>query len=174
MISFGKVTKIRTIFLQTVSLCYAVAFFSLYIQLPGLYGDNGILPARSQIDTARALKEDLLALFAERPTILWLSPILGIPVEYFLDLICILGTLIGLISTVFPGLLSKFNLFVLWLFYLSLLHVGETFLSFQWDILLLEAGFLALIAAPFLPFQQDRALPGDKITMFLVRWLLFR
>jgi len=174
MISFSEVTRVRTIFLQTVSLCYAVAFFSLYLQLPGLYGDTGLLPARSQLDTARAIKEDLWSLFTEKPTLLWLCPILGLPVESALDILCLLGTLLALASTLFPFLLTKLSLFLLWIAYLSLLHVGETFLSFQWDILLLETGFLALLAAPFLPGKDKVALAGDKTTMFLVRWLLFR
>jgi hypothetical protein len=39
-----------------------------------------------------------------------------------------------------------------WLLYLSLYAVGQTFLSFQWDILLLEVGWAAVLLAP---------LPGE-------------
>jgi hypothetical protein len=37
---------------------------------------------------------------------------------------------------------------LLWLTYLSLSVVGQDFLSFQWDALLLEAGFLAIFIVP--------------------------
>ena len=37
---------------------------------------------------------------------------------------------------------------LLWLLYLSLVTVGRDFLGFQWDNLLLEAGFLAIFFAP--------------------------
>ena len=38
---------------------------------------------------------------------------------------------------------------VLWILYLSLVTVGQDFLAFQWDNLLLEAGFLAILLAPW-------------------------
>jgi lipase maturation factor 1 len=47
--------------------------------------------------------------------------------------------------------------------YLSLLYAGQTFMSFQWDTFLLEAGFLSLLLS-FAP------TPG----IWLLRWLLFR
>ena len=69
-------------------------------------------------------------------------------------------------------------------------QVGQTFLHFQWDILLLEAGMLGIILSPLWPGQQRRSLAQDRVTMFLVRsvrpivitlthsslsrWLLFR
>ena len=36
----------------------------------------------------------------------------------------------------------------LWLDYLSLTVAGQLFYQFQWDILLLEAGFLGIFLAP--------------------------
>ena len=33
------------LFLWCMSAIYVVAFASLYVQIPGLYGNNGILPA---------------------------------------------------------------------------------------------------------------------------------
>ena len=36
--------RTRTLFLRIVSVCYAMAFISLYPQVPGLYGPNGVLP----------------------------------------------------------------------------------------------------------------------------------
>jgi hypothetical protein len=46
------------------------------------------------------------------------------------------------------GLAPVFSLGLLFVLYLSLTIAGHTFLSFQWDILLLETGFLALFFAP--------------------------
>ena len=47
---------------------------------------------------------------------------------------------------------------------------------FQWDILLLETGFLTALIAPF---RIPRLIRGDhhqhdNITLWLVKWLLFR
>ena len=46
--------------------------------------------------------------------------------------------------------------------YLSLSSAGQDFLSFQWDALLLEAGFLAIF------------LGRARIVAWLFRWLAFR
>jgi hypothetical protein len=52
------------------------------------------------------------------------------------------------------------SLFVL---YLSYVHGGQEFMMFQWDLLLLETGFLAIF------------LPGrSRIVIWLFRWLAFR
>ena len=46
--------------------------------------------------------------------------------------------------------------------YLSLVNVSQEFLSYQWDILLLETGFLAIF------------LGYSRVIVWLFRWLLFR
>jgi hypothetical protein len=61
------------------------------------------------------------------------------------------------------NVLPRLSLLALYVLYLSLLYAGQTFMSFQWDTFLLEAGFLSLL----LSFA---ATPG----IWLLRWLLFR
>ncbi len=39
---------------------------------------------------------------------------------------------------------------VLWLLYMSFVHVGQIFYGYGWEILLLETGFLAVFLAPAL------------------------
>jgi hypothetical protein len=56
---------------------------------------------------------------------------------------------------------------VLWALYLSIVNVGQTFYSFGWETLLLEAGFLAIFLGPAWTFTP---LP----LVYLVRWLVFR
>ena len=48
------------------------------------------------------------------------------------------------------------SLIALFVFYLSLTIAGQTFLSFQWDILLLETGFLAIFLAPWQTLAEAR------------------
>ena len=62
------------------------------------------------------------------------------------------------------------------LLYLSLVGVGRVFLSFQWDMLLLEAGLLALLVAPLVApaAARDDAREPSLLGIWLVRWLLFR
>jgi lipase maturation factor 1 len=64
---------------------------------------------------------------------------------------------------------------LLWLLYLSLMTVGREFLDFQWDNLLLEAGFLSIFFAPLrlLP-NLSREAPPSRIVLWLLRLLLFK
>jgi len=89
-----------------------------------------------------------------------------------MELICLSCTALSLYVLCVPRHLTKPFLAALWLAYLSLFNVGQIFLRFQWDKLLLETGFLALVAAPLLPTLTS--LPTDHISLYIVRWLLFR
>src|SRR5260221_14431268 len=75
------------------------------------------------------------------PTLCWFNSSDG-----FLHFLCCGGTVLAVL--VILGVATAPSLALLWLFYLSLCVVGEPFLNFQWDALLLETGFLAIFFAP--------------------------
>ncbi|KAK7870100.1 hypothetical protein R5R35_011080 [Gryllus longicercus] len=166
----------RNLFLRGMSIVYLFAFTSLYIQIPGLYGSNGILPARTQLDSKAST---LTARIHNKPTLLWLAPYMGLDTEYMMDVLALFGVFLA-----FTGLISqKFctaPMFAgLWSLYYSLYQVGQTFMWFQWDLLLLEAGFLCILVAPlrYRPVSRRRPTPlppSDPIAFWMVRWLLFR
>jgi hypothetical protein len=56
---------------------------------------------------------------------------------------------------------------VMWVLYLSIVNVGQTFYGFGWETLLLEAGFLAA-------FLGSRDSPPPLPVMVLFWWLVFR
>ncbi|HKS97174.1 MAG TPA: lipase maturation factor family protein, partial [Terriglobia bacterium] len=76
------------------------------------------------------------------------------------------------------GIATGPSLAAAWVFYLSLVTVGGDFMSFQWDILLLEAGFLGIFFAPWTwlepPWRPPRVSPPSRTVLWLLRWLLFR
>lgn len=166
----------RNLFLRGISIVYLFAFTSLYVQIPGLYGSNGILPARAQLDSKAPT---LAARIHSKPTLLWLAPYIGLDTEYMMDVLALFGAFLA-----FTGLISqKFctaPMFAgLWSLYYSLYQVGQTFMWFQWDILLLEAGFLCILVAPlrYRPVSRRKPAPlppSDAVAFWLVRWLLFR
>lgn len=81
--------------------------------------------------------------FAALPTVLWLHGPLYIGFDYAMHFVCMLGiacsTAAATLSfrTAAGGTALLWAL--LWVLYMSLFVVGQTFLSFQWDTLLLEA-----------------------------------
>jgi hypothetical protein len=73
------------------------------------------------------------------------------------------------------GLLPGLSLVLLYLCYLSLTIAGQDFFSFQWDILLLEAGFLAIFFAPWTwRLKPKEEAPISGLGLFLLKVLLFK
>jgi predicted DCC family thiol-disulfide oxidoreductase YuxK len=161
----------RWLFLRGLGLIYLVAFVSLWTQADGLIGHNGILPA-DQFMPAVAQQCDTRGIGLDRfrllPTLCWLDAS-----DHFLDLQCAAGA--GLAVLLIVGVAPAPCLALLWLLYLSLATIGQSFFSFQWDNLLLETGFLAIFFAPlqWLP-QPAREAPPSRIALWLLRLLLFK
>ena len=122
----------KSIFYSSVGLIYLFAFSSLYVQFPGLLGHNGVLPVDSFM--SRVLSHGMS--FMEFPSLVMFAQSVKVPEDCLCDFLMLLGIVSSVIIVIgFPNPL----LFSLcWLCYLSVYLVGQTFLSFQWDILLLE------------------------------------
>jgi predicted DCC family thiol-disulfide oxidoreductase YuxK len=158
-------------FRRLLGVVYLVAFWSLGVQVTGLFGHDGILPASDYMNQVRAWAADGhvgLDRFREAPTLFWLSAS-----DAWLRGLCLGGALMAVLLIV--GLAPLVMVPLLWLFYLSLDVVGGDFLSFQWDTLLLEAGFLAIFIAPTVIRDRFRtAVDPPRLGVWLLIWLLVR
>jgi hypothetical protein len=156
----------RSLFLRLLGLVYFIAFVSLWVQVNGLIGSRGILPAADFLQAVYAQigpKSYYLL-----PTLFWFNA--G---DAALQLVCGGGALLSLllIAGIAPGPL----LLLLWTFYLSLTVAGQDFLAFQWDNLLLETGFLAIFFAPWRLWSKlSNETPPSPVWLWLLRWLLFK
>jgi hypothetical protein len=151
---------VRTLLLRALAFVYAVAFLSLFVQLPGLFGDRGILPARLFVETARELVEHP---FWEAPSIFWWID----PSDTTLQMLAAAGFVLALGGT--AGLRHPALFALLWALYLSFVSIGQTFYGFGWEMLLLEAGALAILLAPW---RAGEAVSPVVIGLF--RWLHLR
>ncbi|XP_043198942.1 lipase maturation factor 2-like [Amphibalanus amphitrite] len=158
----------RSLFLKWLAAIYLVAFLSLYMQIPGLFGANGVLPAQSQL-----LSHPSVASAWARPTLLWLRGYVGLDTSHAMEAASLLGVVLSLLAVVTEWGRVKVVLGALLVLYGSLVQVGQAFLYYQWDSLLLETGLLAVVLAPWLP-SGGRQRPSDSVGLWLVRWLLFR
>ena len=167
---------VRGLFLRSLAIIYLIAFISLWSQIIGLVGQNGILPAKSTMEslqrqvTAANIGIERYHLF---PTLCWFSAS-----DRSLQWQCAVGVLFAVLLLV--GFAPAPCLFLLWLIYLSLSTICREFLGFQWDILLLETGFLAIFFAPLtlLPSWLGRTscpvrVAPSRTVLWLLRWLLF-
>jgi predicted DCC family thiol-disulfide oxidoreductase YuxK len=150
----------RKWFLRSLGAIYLIAFISLWVQVIGLVGAEGILPVNQFLSAAYSqIGLHALSMF---PTLCWFNTS-----DLFLYFLCGGGVVLSvlLIFEIAP-VACLIGLFV---FYLSLTIAGQTFLSFQWDILLLEAGFLSIFLAPW-----TGNAPVSKAAVFLLKLLLFK
>jgi predicted DCC family thiol-disulfide oxidoreductase YuxK len=141
------------IFVRMLAVIYAIAFGSLIGQIRGLLGAHGILPV---VDYLKAVAESAGAMrFFYVPTVFWIDASDAVLVG-----VCWVG--LGVAVLVLAGIFERAGLAILFVLYLSLSTAGQEFLSFQWDALLVEAGFLAIF------------LVHSRVVVWLFRWLLFR
>ena len=156
----------RWVFLRLLGLTYLIAFVSLAVQVTGLVGADGILPAGPYLDRLRdTYGGQAFRLF---PTLLWLSSS-----DVALTGLCWFGA--ALSTLLIAGIAPVPVLALLWVSYLSLTVAGQTFLAFQWDTLLLETGLLACVYAPRgLRPTLTTEEPPSPVARWLLWWLLFR
>src|SRR5881392_2603501 len=156
----------RRWFLRALGLIFLIAFVSLWVQIDGLIGSNGIIPVGEFLPAARAqLGDRALSIL---PTLCWFNSS-----DAFLHFLCGGGVVLSLLLIF--GIAPALSLVGLVVFYLSLTIAGQTFLSFQWDILLIETGFLSIFLAPWRLWPK-RGLdpPVSRAALFLLKLLLFK
>jgi predicted DCC family thiol-disulfide oxidoreductase YuxK len=142
------------LFLRLFGLIYFAAFASFGVQALGLIGSHGILPLAQLVDALDARVGPVR--FFLMPMLFWWSAS-----DVSIQAACWAGAALSFLLVL--NLVPRVSLFLLYVLYLSLLYAGQTFMSYQWDTFLLEAGFLSLLMS----FAQR---PG----VWLLRWLLFR
>jgi lipase maturation factor 1 len=166
----------RRCFLRALGAIYLIAFVSLWIQVDGLVGSDGISPVNQFLPAVQGqLGRQAYALL---PTLCWFNSS-----DAFLHFLCGSGVLCSLLLIL--GMAPALLLGVLFVLYLSLTIAGQTFFNFQWDALLLEAGFLSIFLAPWRLWPRELLLwrqlsfapekpPVSCVGLFLLKLLLFK
>ena len=139
-------------FLRTLGAVYLFAFASFAVQAAGLIGSRGISPVGEFL---RAVREYYGGGYWQVPTLFWLNAGDGMIRAVGIAGICLSALLL-------LGVRWRILRVALFVLYLSLVTAGQEFMGYQWDALLLEAGFLAIL------------LGWSPLVIWLYRWLLFR
>src|SRR5215469_1556086 len=138
-----------------LALIFLIAFLNAVNQFKPLLGERGLLPVPQFVkDTP----------FSSSPSLFFFAP-----TDLAFTGCAWLGVLLSLVAL--AGLSERGGLWlsmlvwaVLWALYISFVNVGQTFYSFGWESILLEAGFLAIFMG------SARTLP-QFVMILLVRWL---
>ncbi|MGD8583072.1 MAG: lipase maturation factor family protein [Gammaproteobacteria bacterium] len=151
---FQDYELVASLFLRSLGIIYLIAFSSLLVQIEGLVGSGGILPVSDLLTSVAQATGS--ARYYSLPTLFWLD---------HSNLALVAANLYGCIVSlqIIFNWQQRAALVIAFVLYLSLFNVCQPFLHFQWDGLLLEAGFLAI-------FLGTRS----SIVIWLFRWLLFK
>ncbi len=127
----------ENVFLRGLALIYLAAFWSFAVQARGLIGANGILPLAPFLGAVHSAYGG--AVWRLAPTLFWWNSsdaaIVWLPAA---------GAIIAVIAAVTTGVARRLAFVALFVLYLSVCTAGQDFMEFQWDLLLLETGFLAI------------------------------
>lgn len=148
----------RFVFERALAAVYLVAFVVAVNQFRPLLGEQGLLPAPRFLERVP---------FRRAPSLFHLHYS-----DRFFGVVAWSGVVVASLSLLGwpqagPAWGSMLAWGLLWVFYLSIVNVGQIFYAFGWESLLLEAGFLAIFLGP-----ADAAPP--TLVLLALRWLLFR
>lgn len=157
----------RFVILRLLGFVYAIAFLVAARQLIPLIGENGLTPAWDFLGRIHSQLGSRTEGMLHLPTIFWF----GIS-DREMSIFAWAGFALSLV--VVAGYANAILLAVLWAMYMSIVHIGQIWYGYGWEIQLLETGFLSIFLCPLLdgrPFPRARP---PILVFWLFRWLGFR
>lgn len=143
MLTTESYTIIASLFPRFLGIVYFCAFGAFLFQIKGLLGENGILPAGRFLERLKAAYPRKCYFYA--PGLFWLK-------SSDSALMALVGVGTALSLCLAAGFFPSLLLFILFWLYLSIISIGQDFLSFGWEVFLQEitinAFFLSLTSVP--------------------------
>ena len=174
----NRILITRIIFLKLLGLIYLLSFISLYNQIQGLWGNSGILPANlflSKIKNNTGYN-DLISY----PSIAWLFNLdnNSYQIENLLYILCLFGIIISLLIIFqYSFFFNALGFSILWYIHYNFCFLGQIFMRFSWDELLLEIGFISIFFAP-LNLNGNKVINHithiNNISFYMLKFILFK
>jgi Lipase maturation factor len=157
----------RFVILRLLGIVYAVAFLAAANQMLPLIGSNGLLPIGSFMDRAVGYFGAPGSAFIRLPSIFWID-------HSDTTLVTTAWLGFGLACVVAAGFANSILLAVLWALYMSIVHLGQDWYGYGWEVQLLETGFLSIFLCPLLDLRPFPRRPPPLPVIWLFRWLICR
>lgn len=157
----------RFVLLRMLGALYAIAFLVAINQVLPLIGEHGLLPVELFLQRVSERFGSTGDGFRRLPSLFWF-----IHSDAALGAVAWIGFLLSCV--VLAGFANALILTLLWLLYMSLVHVGQEWYGYGWEIQLLETGFLAIFLCPLLDMRPFPKRPPPLPIIVLFRWLAFR
>ena len=157
----------RFMILRLLGIVYAVAFLLAINEIVPLIGSDGLLPLDLYLNRVSNALGSTWDGFLRLPSIFW---------YVHSDAALVIAAWIGFILScvVIAGYANVPLLTVLWLLYMSFVHVGQEWYGYGWEIQLTETGFLAIFLCPLLDMRPFPKRAPPVLIIVLFRWLIFR
>jgi len=157
----------RFMILRLLGIVYAVAFLVAINQVIPLIGSNGLLPLPYYLEYVRNALGSETSAFMRLPSIFWF-----LNSDTSLLTFAWMGFILSCV--VVSGYANAPLLTLLWILYMSFVHVGQEWYGYGWEIQLIETGFLAIFLCPLLDMRPFPKHPPPILIIILFRWLIFR
>ncbi len=155
---FGDVWIARLLLQRGMAGIYLIAFIAVLHQFKPLLGERGLLPVPDYLKHIR---------FRQAPSIFcWRYSDRLLEAVAWTGLLVSVCALLGLTESESVWL-SLGAWLLLWVLYLSIVNVGQSFYGFGWESMLLEAGF-------FTAFLGPARMRASILPILILRWMLFR
>ncbi|MFG2300589.1 lipase maturation factor family protein [Actinacidiphila glaucinigra] len=148
----------RVVVQRGLGVLYLVAFLTAAGQFRALIGEHGLLPV------PRFLRD---VPFRHAPSLFHLRYSDRLFAAVAWGGAALSAAVLAGVTDLVPLWAAMLIWAALWLLYLSIVNVGQTWYAFGWESLLLEAGFLAVFLG-----NDDTGPP--VLILWLMRWLVFR
>src|SRR5436190_8149769 len=157
----------RFVILRLLGFVYAIAFLVAANQLLPLIGEHGLTPARDFLNVVQTQLGSRSAGMLRIPTLFWFGSS-----DNALLIFSWVGFALSLV--VLSGYANAILLGVLWAMYMSIVHIGQIWYGYGWEIQLLETGFLSIFLCPLLDARPFPKCRPPLLVIWLFRWLGFR
>src|ERR1043165_1067549 len=157
----------RFIILRLLGFVYAIAFLVAARQMVPLVGRNGLTPAHDFLSSVQSQLGSRAEGMLQLPTLFWFGCS-----DLGLSIFAWVGFALSLV--VLGGYANAVLLAILWIMYMSIVHVGQIWYGYGWEIQLLETGFLAIFLCPLFDGRPFPRRPPPAAVLWLFRWLGFR
>jgi hypothetical protein len=148
----------RLLLERSIAAVYLIGFVVAANQFPALLGERGLLPVPRFVQVVAFKRAPSIFHFHYSDRFLravaWTGGVVA-------------ASLVAGVPQAGPAWAAMLAWAFLWVLYLSIMNVGQTFYAFGWESLLLDAGFLAIFLGP-------ANLAPPVVVVWLFRWLLFR
>ena len=157
----------RFMILRLLGIIYAVAFLVAINEIIPLIGKDGLTPVSIFFKQVSEALGSNHAGFMRLPSLFWFN---------HSDTALLTVSWIGLVLScvVVAGYANAPLLTILWFLYMSIVHAGQDWYGYGWEIQLLETGFLAIFLCPLFDMRPFPKRPPPFPVIVLFRWLIFR